>query len=90
MEFGWESSDVVSFDLSPPSPLQGQTWIAKLESAYNAPIISPSVLRCETDLYTGEKPINLYCSVSEFRHPVNFVTCHLNPQKPALLVFKYM
>ena len=33
---------------------------------------------------------NLYCSASEFCYPVNFVTCHLNPQKPAILVFKYM
>ena len=31
-----------------------------------------------------------YCSASEFRHPVNFVTCHLNPQKPAILVLKNM
>ena len=30
----WESFDVVRFDLGPL--LQGQTWIAKLKSAYNS------------------------------------------------------
>ena len=30
----WESSGVVAFDLGPP--LQGQTSIAKLKSAYNS------------------------------------------------------
>ena len=34
---GWESSDVVRFDLGPL--LQGQTRKAKLESAYNSLII---------------------------------------------------
>ena len=34
---GWESSGVVRFDLGPL--LQGQTSIAKLESAYNSLII---------------------------------------------------
>ena len=33
---GWESVDVVRFDLE---PLQGQTNIAKLKSAYNSLII---------------------------------------------------
>ena len=33
---GWESSDAVRFDLG---PLQGQTRIAKLKSAYNSLII---------------------------------------------------
>ena len=36
---GWESSDVVLFDLG--SLLQGQTRIAKLKSAYNSLIIGP-------------------------------------------------
>ena len=36
---GWESSDVVGFDLGPL--LQGQTRIAKLKSAYNSLIIGP-------------------------------------------------
>ena len=36
---GWESFDVVRFDLGPL--LQGQTRIAKLKSAYNSLIISP-------------------------------------------------
>ena len=36
---GWESCGVVRFDLGPL--LQGQTRIAKLESAYNSLIISP-------------------------------------------------
>ena len=34
---GWESVDVVGFDLGPL--LQGQTRIAKLKSAYNSLII---------------------------------------------------
>ena len=34
---GWESSDVVSFDLGPF--LQGQMGIVKLKSAYNLRII---------------------------------------------------
>ena len=36
---GWESFDVVRFDLGPL--LQGQTRIAKLKSAYNLLIIGP-------------------------------------------------
>ena len=36
---GWESSGVVRFDLGPL--LQGQTRIAKLESAYNLLILGP-------------------------------------------------
>ena len=36
---GYESSDVVKFDLGPL--LQGQTRIAKLKSAYNSLIIGP-------------------------------------------------
>ena len=35
----WESSGVVGFDLGPL--LQGQTRIAKLESAHNSFIIGP-------------------------------------------------
>ena len=35
---GWESSGVVRFDLG---PLQGQTRIEKLKSAYNSLIIGP-------------------------------------------------
>ena len=42
---GWESSDVVRFDL-----LQGQMRIAKLKSAYNLLIIGPRGLQCETNL----------------------------------------
>ena len=36
---GWESVDVVQFDLRPL--LQGQMRTAKLKSAYNSHIISP-------------------------------------------------
>ena len=36
---GWESFDVVRFDLGPV--LQGQTNIAKFKSAYNYLIIGP-------------------------------------------------
>ena len=36
---GWESFDVVRFDLGPF--LQGHTRIVKLKSAYNLPIIGP-------------------------------------------------
>ena len=45
---GWESSDVLRFDLRPH--LQGQTRIAKLKSAYNSLIIGPRGLQCETNL----------------------------------------
>ena len=39
---GWESSGVVGFDFGPL--LQGQTRIAKHESAYNSLIIDPRLL----------------------------------------------
>ena len=45
---GWESSDVVRFDLEPL--LQGQMSIGKLKSAYNLLIIGPRGLQCETNL----------------------------------------
>ena len=45
---GWESSDVVRFDLGPL--LQGQTRIAKLKRVYNLFIIDPRGLQCETNL----------------------------------------
>ena len=45
---GWESSDVVGFDLEPL--LQGQTRTAKLKSAYSLFIIDPRGLQCETNL----------------------------------------
>ena len=45
---GWESFDVVTFDLGPL--LQGQKRIAKLKSAYNLLIIGPRGLQCETNL----------------------------------------
>ena len=45
---GWESCDVVKFDLGPL--LQGQTRIVKLKSAYNSLIIGPGGLQCETYL----------------------------------------
>ena len=45
---GWESFDVIRFDFGPL--LQGQTRIAKPESAYNSLIISPRGLQCETNL----------------------------------------
>ena len=45
---GWESSDVVRFDLGPL--LQGQMRIAKLKIAYNSLIIGPRGLQCETNL----------------------------------------
>ena len=44
---GWESFDVVRFDIVPL--LQGQTRIAKLKSAYNLFIIGPRGLQCETN-----------------------------------------
>ena len=43
----WESSDAVTFDLA---PLQGQTRIPKLKSAYNSLIVGPRGLQCETNL----------------------------------------
>ena len=42
---GWESFDVVGFDLG--HLLQGQMRIAKLKSAYNSLIIGPRCLQCE-------------------------------------------
>ena len=46
---GYESSDVVRFDLGPL--LQGQTRIAKFKSAYNnSLIIGPRGLKCKTNL----------------------------------------
>ena len=45
---GWESSDVVRFDLGPL--VQGQTRIAKLKSADNLLIIGPRGLQCETNI----------------------------------------
>ena len=41
---GWESFDVVSFDLGPL--LQGQMRIAKVKSAYNLLIIGRTGLGC--------------------------------------------
>ena len=45
---GWESFDVVRFDLGPL--LQGQTGIAKLKSCYNSLIIGPRGLGYKTNL----------------------------------------
>ena len=45
---GWESSDVIRFDLDPL--LQGQTRTAKIKRAYNSFIIDPRGLQCETNL----------------------------------------
>ena len=42
---GWESSDVVRFDLGPL--LQGQMRIAKLKNAYNSFFIGPRGLQCK-------------------------------------------
>ena len=45
---GWESYDMVRFDLGPL--LQGKMIIAKLKSAYNLLIIGPRGLQHETNL----------------------------------------
>ena len=45
---GWESSDVVRFDLEPL--LQGQTRTAILKRVHNSFIIDPRGLQCETNL----------------------------------------
>ena len=45
---GWESLDVVGFDLGPL--LQGQTRIPKLKTAYNLLIIDPRGLVDEANL----------------------------------------
>ena len=45
---GWESSDVVRFDLGPL--LQGQMRVAKLKNAYNLLIIAPGCLVSEINL----------------------------------------
>ena len=44
---GWESSDMIRFDLGPL--LQSQTRIVKFKSAYNSLIIGPGGLECETN-----------------------------------------
>ena len=45
---GWESSDVVRFDLEPL--LQGQMRADKLKNAYNSLINDPRGLQCEANL----------------------------------------
>ena len=45
---GWESFDVVRFDIGPV--LQGQTRIPKLKSAYRSLIIDPRALQYEINL----------------------------------------
>ena len=45
---GWESVDVVRFDLGPL--LQGQTRIPKVKSVYNSLIIGPRDLEWKTYL----------------------------------------
>ena len=45
---GWETFDVVTFDLGPL--LQGQMRIAKLKSDSNSLLIGPRGLQCETNL----------------------------------------
>ena len=50
---GWESFNVVRFDLEPL--LQGQTRITKLKSACNSLIIGPRGLQCETN-FSYRKP----------------------------------
>ena len=45
---GWESCDMVRFDLGPL--LQGQMRIAKVKSVYNPLIIGPRSLQCEANL----------------------------------------
>ena len=45
---GWESFDVVRFDLGPR--LQGETRIPKLKSAYNSLIIGPRGLQSDINL----------------------------------------
>ena len=47
---GWQSFDVVRFDLNYGPILQGLTRIAKLKSAYNWLIIGPRGLQFETNL----------------------------------------
>ena len=44
---GWESSDVVRFDLG--ALLQGGMRVAKLKSVYNSLIIAPRDLEYETN-----------------------------------------
>ena len=46
---GWESCDVVGFDLGPL--VLGETRIAKLKNAYNLLIMGPRGLQCETNLW---------------------------------------
>ena len=45
---GWESFDMVTFDLGPF--LQGRTRTFKLKSAYNSLIIRARAFKCETNL----------------------------------------
>ena len=57
---GWESFDVVIFDLGPL--LQGKMRIAKLISAYNLLIIGPRGLQCKTYLWKSWAGNLLMCS----------------------------
>ena len=45
---GWESFDVIRFDLE--TLLQGQMRIAELKSDYNSLIIGPRGFQCEANL----------------------------------------
>ena len=70
---GWESSDVVRFDLGPL--LQGQMRITKHGTAYNSLIIGPRGLQCETNWkeIMGWKPssqIRIAKSKSSYKSPI--------------------
>ena len=54
---GWESSDMVRFDLRPL--LQGQMRIAQLKNDYNSLFIGPRYLQYGTTLYSKSSAGNL-------------------------------
>ena len=80
---GWESFDVVRFDLGPL--LQAQTRIAKLKSAYNSFIMS-------TPLGGGYIIFAFFavrCPASDVRCPASGVRCPASRMVSAHLKEKY-
>ena len=55
---GWESSNVVRFDLGPL--LQGQMRIGRLKSSNNSLIIGSRGLQCETNLLEGNHGLRIF------------------------------
>ena len=59
---GWESFNVVRFDLGPL--LQGQIREAKLKSTNNSLIVGPRVLGCETNFSAAFTQVMSECNLT--------------------------